>query len=188
MRFRTTELSAALGAELVGPEIDEVDGLATDSRSVGPGQLFAALRAERDGHEFVAAAVDAGAAAALVDHPIDAMSCLVVPDVRDALVALASFSRGRLPDRVVGITGSMGKTTTKDLLRSVLAQRFVTAASERSFNNELGVPLTLCNAPADVQVVVVEMGRGAPVTSSSCVGWPAPRSVWSPPCRRCTPS
>lgn len=162
MRFQLTELAEALGARTAGPSVASVDGLATDSRAVRPGQLFAAIRAERDGHEFVGAAVASGAAAALVDHPIDGVPCVVVPDVRPALVPLSVHARGRLPDRVVGITGSVGKTTTKDLLAAVLSQRFVTAASEKSFNNELGVPLTLCNAPDDVQAVVVEMGaRGS---------------------------
>jgi UDP-N-acetylmuramoyl-tripeptide--D-alanyl-D-alanine ligase len=162
MRFPVTDLANALGARLEGPDVAVVDGLATDSRAVRPGQLFAALRAERDGHEFVADAMAAGASAALVDHAVEGAACLVVPDVRDALVALAGHARQQLPDRVVGVTGSVGKTTTKDLLASVLRERFVTAASEKSFNNELGVPLTLCNAPDDVEAVVVEMGaRGS---------------------------
>ncbi len=162
MRFPVTDLANALGARLEGPDVALVDGLATDSRAVRPGQLFAALRAERDGHEFVADAMAAGASAALVDHPVEGAACLVVPDVRDALAVLARHARQQLPDRVVGVTGSVGKTTTKDLLASVLRERFVTAASEKSFNNELGVPLTLCNAPDDVEAVVVEMGaRGS---------------------------
>jgi UDP-N-acetylmuramoyl-tripeptide--D-alanyl-D-alanine ligase len=162
MRFQVTELCEVLGGALVGPAVAEVEGLATDSRLVAPRQLFAALRAERDGHDFVAGAVEAGAAAALVERPVEGVASIVVPDVRAALVTLAGHARDRLPGRVVGITGSVGKTTTKDLLASVLSQRFVTAASEKSFNNELGVPLTLCNAPDDVEAVVVEMGaRGA---------------------------
>lgn len=162
MRFQVTELCEVLGGTPVGPAVAEVEGLATDSRLVAPRQLFAALRAERDGHDFVAGAVEAGAAAALVERPVEGVASIVVPDVRAALVTLAGHARDRLTGRVVGITGSVGKTTTKDLLASVLSQRFVTAASEKSFNNELGVPLTLCNAPDDVEAVVVEMGaRGA---------------------------
>ncbi len=162
MRFELSELSAALGADLVGPPTQVVEGLATDSRVVRPGQLFAAVRAERDGHDFVPAAVAAGAAAALVDHPIDGVTCLVVPDVRRALVPLATHARQHLGGPVVGVTGSVGKTTTKDLMAAVLSQTFVTAASQRSFNNELGVPLTLCNAPDDVGAAVVEMGARGP--------------------------
>ncbi|MFN7150929.1 MAG: UDP-N-acetylmuramoyl-tripeptide--D-alanyl-D-alanine ligase [Microthrixaceae bacterium] len=167
MRFALTELARAVRGELVVPEAGStggsVEGLATDSRQVHAGQLFAALRAERDGHEFVDAAVRAGAAAVLVErveqHDV---ASIVVDDVGAALPALASMARDHLPERVIGVTGSVGKTTTKDQLASVLARRFVTAASERSFNNELGVPLTLCNAPDDVEAVVVEMGaRGS---------------------------
>lgn len=162
MRFEMTELARALGADQVGPPVSVVTGLSADSRRVTPGDLFVALRADRDGHDFVAAAARAGANAALVEHPVDSVACLVVDDVAVALAGLARFARSRLGDRVVGITGSVGKTTTKDILASLLGRRYVTAASERSFNNELGVPLTLCNAADDAEAVVVEMGaRGA---------------------------
>lgn len=167
MRFPLSELARAVRGELVPPRAspgnEAAEGLATDSRQIRSGQLFAALRAERDGHEFVAAAVRAGAAAVLVERvEQDEVASIVVDDVGAALATLASFARERLPGRVVGVTGSVGKTTTKDQLASVLGRRFVTAASQRSFNNELGVPLTLCNAPDDVEAVVVEMGaRGS---------------------------
>lgn len=176
MRFPLAELAHALDAELTGDRVvgDEpgsaVSGLSSDSRSTRPGQLFAALVDVRDGHDFVPAAVEAGAAAVLVERVVtDRVPSLVVADVRAALLDLARHARTQLPDRVVGVTGSVGKTTTKDLLASVLATQFVTAASERSFNNELGVPLTLCNAPDDVGAVVVEMGaRGAGHISLLC--------------------
>jgi UDP-N-acetylmuramoyl-tripeptide--D-alanyl-D-alanine ligase len=141
-----------------------VDGLSIDSRLVRPGQVFAALVAERDGHDFVPAAFDAGAALALVERvePGWTGPLIEVPSVRDALAELARAARDRLPDRVVGVTGSVGKTTTKDLLANVAGRSFATVASEKSFNNELGVPLTLANAPADTEVAVIEMGaRGA---------------------------
>ncbi len=165
VHLSTDELAAATGARLVGPAVG-VDGLSIDSRSLRPGQLFAAVTGERDGHDFVAAAVAAGAAACLVERAdvaaLAGRPALVVPSVAEALGALARHARDRLDanatGRVVGVTGSVGKTTTKDLLAAVLGQRFVTAASERSFNNELGVPLTLVNAPDDTRAVVVEMG------------------------------
>jgi UDP-N-acetylmuramoyl-tripeptide--D-alanyl-D-alanine ligase len=161
MRFRVTELADALGGQVIGPDIT-VDGLAIDSRLLRPGALFAAVRGERDGHDFVEAAGRSGAAAVLVERmdpeAVGSMSAVQVASVDDALGALARLARSRLPDRVVGITGSVGKTTTKDLLASVLAQRFRTAASEKSFNNELGVPLTLANAPDDTEAAVIEMG------------------------------
>ncbi|MFM7509052.1 MAG: UDP-N-acetylmuramoyl-tripeptide--D-alanyl-D-alanine ligase [Actinomycetota bacterium] len=159
------ELAGVLDARLVGGG-GSVDGLSIDSRSLRPGQLFAAVTGERDGHGFVGYAVAAGAGACLVERvDAEALSgtpALVVDSVSDALAALARLARDRIEataaGRVVGVTGSVGKTTTKDLLASVLRQRYLTAASEKSFNNELGVPLTLANAPDDVEAVVVEMG------------------------------
>jgi len=168
MRSTAAELAEVLGGQLTGPDV-EVSGLTIDSRAVAPGQLFAAVRGGRDGHDFAGAALDAGAAAVLVERPVPELdgrdrpaTAIVVPDVQKALAGLARWARSRMPDRVVGVTGSVGKTTTKDLLAAVLSRRFVTAASEKSFNNELGVPLTLANVPDGVEAVVVEMGsRGA---------------------------
>lgn len=157
MRFEASQLAADLGGELHGPDA-VVDGLSIDSRSLRPGQLFAAVRDTRDGHDFVVDAVAEGAPAALVERPLEGAPCVVVPDTPQALVRLGGMARRRLPDRVVGVTGSVGKTTTKDLLANVLSEVYVTAASERSFNNELGVPITLANAPDDAGAAVVEMG------------------------------
>lgn len=157
MRFSTARLAGDLGGELHGQDAD-VDGLSIDSRELRPGQLFAAVRDVRDGHDFVPAAASAGAPAALVERPVDGVSCVVVPDVARALVRVAGLARRRLPDRVVAVTGSVGKTTTKDLLANVLSRRWETAASLRSFNNELGVPLTLANASETTGAAVVEMG------------------------------
>lgn len=157
MRFSTDRLADHLGGELIGDPV-EVDGVSIDSRSLRPGQLFAAVTDERDGHEFVAAAREAGAPAALVSRDVDGGPGVCVPAVPRALMVLAGVARRRLPEFVVGVTGSVGKTTTKDMLAGVLAQRFATAASERSFNNELGVPITLANAPEGTEATVVEMG------------------------------
>jgi UDP-N-acetylmuramoyl-tripeptide--D-alanyl-D-alanine ligase len=162
MRFTAAGLAADLGGVLeaggpvgTGPVLD---GLAIDSRELRPGQLFAAVRGSRDGHDFVADARRAGAAAVLVSRVVDDGPSVVVPDVERALVRIAGLARRRLPDFVVGVTGSVGKTTTKDMLANVLAERYSTAASLRSFNNELGVPLTLANASEGTEAVVVEMG------------------------------
>jgi UDP-N-acetylmuramoyl-tripeptide--D-alanyl-D-alanine ligase len=131
--------------------------------------LFVAVEAERDGHEFVDAARAAGAAAALTTRPVPDSSVVVVDDTTAALARLGRWARDHLPDRVVGITGSVGKTSSKDLLAAVLAERYHTSASVRSFNNELGVPLTLFNAPDEVEAVVVEMGaRGIDHIAELC--------------------
>ncbi|MDQ2826352.1 MAG: UDP-N-acetylmuramoyl-tripeptide--D-alanyl-D-alanine ligase [Actinomycetota bacterium] len=161
MRLRATELAAMAGGTLSGPDV-EVDGACIDSRLVRGGELFVAIRAGRDGHEFIETAQDAGAAAWMGSHPHRAGTGIVVDDSAAALTRLGTATRARLPDRVVGITGSVGKTSTKDLLAAALARRFRVSASPKSFNNELGVPLTLLNVADGVEAVVVEMGARGP--------------------------
>ena len=127
-----------------------------------PGQLYVPIVAERDGHEFISTALERGAPAYLTAREPIGGTAVVVEDTAESLLRLGLLARERLQGGVIGITGSVGKTTTKDLLRHCLASAFVVAASERSFNNELGLPLTLLNAPDDVEWVVLEMGaRGA---------------------------
>lgn len=158
MHFLASEIAASVGGELIGPDV-QIDGASIDSRSVRPGQLFVPIVAERDGHDFIPAALESGAAAYFTSQD-EAMrgTAIRVPDTALALADLGRAVRRRIPDRVVGITGSVGKTSTKDLLAGVLQTTYRTAASERSFNNELGLPLTLAGAADDVEAVVLEMG------------------------------
>jgi len=172
MELMASEVANVTGGTLVGPDVT-VLGVAIDSRLVEGGELFVALAGVRDGHDFVEAARSAGAAACLTArHPPDLGTpspCIVVDDTGAALTALGRAARDRLPEMVIGITGSVGKTSTKDLLAAVLSRRMRTSASPMSFNNELGVPLTLANAPTDTEVVVVEMGaRGSGHIASLC--------------------
>ena len=163
MRLPASDIAGATGGTCVGPDVD-VDGAAIDSRTIKAGQLFVPIVAERDGHEFVAAAVANGAPAYLTERgPIDAdATAIEVDDTAAALLAAGGLARERLDGPVVGITGSVGKTTVKDLTAAAVAGLGPVAASERSFNNELGVPTTLLNAPDGAAVAVVEMGaRGA---------------------------
>jgi len=157
MRFTTSEVAAATGGEVFGRET-EVDGVTIDSRLVLPGQLFVPIVAARNGHDFIGAASAAGAAAYLTSEDIEAGTAIRVADTAVALVALGAAARNRLGDRVVGITGSVGKTSLKDLLASTASMAFETSASIGSFNNEMGVPLTLLNAPDGTECTVVEMG------------------------------
>ena len=145
---------------VIGDDV-AVDGATNDSRTLVAGQLFVAVVADRDGHDFVGAAVAAGAPAYLSERgawPAVAATAILVDSTQNALDALGREARGRMPGAVVGVTGSVGKTSTKDLIASALSATQRTFASEKSFNNELGVPLTLINADDDVEVVVVEMG------------------------------
>ena len=147
-----------MGGELLGPDV-QIDGASIDSRSVRPGQLFVPIVAERDGHDFIKSALDGGATAYLSSRvdPVGG-TAIRVADTALALADLGRAVRARVPDRVVGITGSVGKTSTKDLLAGVLRTTYRTAASEKSFNNELGLPITLAAAADDVEAVVLEMG------------------------------
>jgi UDP-N-acetylmuramoyl-tripeptide--D-alanyl-D-alanine ligase len=156
VRFTASELTAHLCGELVGPDVT-VDGASIDSRTIRPGQLYVPIVAARDGHTFIPAALQAGAPAYLTAQEPVGGTAIRVRDTAAALLNLGAWARGRVGG-AIGITGSVGKTTTKDLLAGCLASTFRIAASEGSFNNELGLPLTLLNAPDAARWVVVEMG------------------------------
>jgi len=158
VRFTVEEIAAAVRGEAVGPA-GAVEGAATDSRTIRGGELFVPIVAERDGHDFIPAAVERGAVLVLTQQRIpEGVASIAVADTAAALLEVGRLARRHLGSLVVGITGSVGKTSTKDLTAAALARAFRTAASERSFNNELGVPLTLANAPDGTEATVVEMG------------------------------
>ncbi|MBC8363877.1 MAG: UDP-N-acetylmuramoyl-tripeptide--D-alanyl-D-alanine ligase [Actinobacteria bacterium] len=156
MRFKASQVATAVGGELVGDDC-WLEGATQDSRAATPGCLFVPIVAERDGHDFIAAALDAGAAGYLTQNGPGPGTAIRVADTRAALLALGAAARGSLSGPVVGITGSVGKTSVKDLARAVLARRGPVHASHRSFNNEIGVPLTLLGADPDGPVIV-ELG------------------------------
>lgn len=168
MRFTTDEVAAATGGEVFGRPT-EVEGVCIDSRHLQPGELFVPIVAERDGHDFIGAALAAGAPAYLTSGPIEAGTAIRVADTAAALSALGRAARDRLAGPVIGITGSVGKTSLKDLLASATATTMATAASIASFNNELGVPMTLVDAPAGTECTVLEMGaRGVGHIAALC--------------------
>ena len=163
MRFTTDEIAAAVGGATTSHGVT-VDGVATDSRRVRGGELFVPLRAARDGHDFIETAVAAGAAAYLTERtpPVGGAAAIRVGDAAAALRDLAAHGRGRIHAVTIAITGSVGKTTTKDLVTAVLGADRSTHASERSFNNDIGVPLTILNAPEGTEALVLEIGANAP--------------------------
>ena len=153
---------AHLGGRLHGADVDFV-GVGTDSRSGCRGQLFVALHGERfDGHDYVVAATARGAVAAMVDHELDLdLPQWIVDDTRLALGRLAAYWRGRFPGRVVGITGSNGKTTCKEMAAAILSEVGKTRATVGNLNNDIGLPLTLLSA-ADEDWLILEMGANHP--------------------------
>lgn len=159
------ERALELGAGSAGGCI--FTGISTDTRKIGPGSLFVALKgANFDGHEYLRQAAEAGARGAVVSRqPDDAprdMVLLVVDDTLRALGRLGRHRRRALSAPVVAVAGSNGKTTTKDLLRAALSPRFRVHATEGNLNNQVGVPLTLLAAPDDAEVLVIETGTNEP--------------------------
>ena len=137
-----------------------VRGMRHDSRQVFPGDLFVALVGERvDGHDFVAAAAQAGAAAVMVEHPVEtSLPQLVVSDALKAYGDIAKAYRLQTGVAVVAITGSVGKTTTKEMISCVLEGRYPVAKTQGNHNNDLGLPITVMDMPADTRMAVLELG------------------------------
>ena len=172
------DVANATGGALVGQNA-HLSGVSFDSRTITPGQLFVPIVAERDGHEFIEAALKSGAGAYLTQRDPVGRSAIVVEDTLAGLMKLGAWARVRLEStaggRVIGVTGSVGKTSTKDFIAAALASELVVSASERSFNNDQGLPVTLLNAADNSQAVVLEMGmRGFGEIARLCsIGRPA---------------
>ncbi|WP_413719864.1 UDP-N-acetylmuramoyl-tripeptide--D-alanyl-D-alanine ligase [Silicimonas sp. MF1-12-2] len=158
------EAALATGGELRGDW--KAHGVSIDTRTIEAGDLFVALKDLRDGHDFVANALSKGAAAALVSRVPDGVSAdaplLIVEDVLVALEALGRAARARTGARIIAVTGSAGKTSTKDMLRHVLMGQGHTHAAEASYNNHWGVPLTLARMPANTDFAIIEIGMNHP--------------------------
>jgi UDP-N-acetylmuramoyl-tripeptide--D-alanyl-D-alanine ligase len=162
--WTSAAMTAAMRAQANGALPDGITGLSIDSRTIAPGEAYFAIKGDvHDGHAFVAAALKAGAALAVVEtaqrdqFAADA-PLLVVDDVLAGLVDLAHAARARLEAQVIAVTGSVGKTSTKEALRRVLGAQGETHASAASFNNHWGVPLSLARCPATVRFAVFEIG------------------------------
>ncbi|WP_298565853.1 UDP-N-acetylmuramoyl-tripeptide--D-alanyl-D-alanine ligase [uncultured Aliiroseovarius sp.] len=162
--WRAEDAAKATGGQAQGNWA--VDGVSIDTRTIQPGDLFVALKDVRDGHDFVAQALEKGAGAAMVSRIPDDIDpdapLLIVDDVLAALEALGRAGRARTNARVVAVTGSVGKTSTKEMLRAVLSAQGRTHAAEASYNNHWGVPLTLARMPQDAEFAVIEIGMNHP--------------------------
>jgi UDP-N-acetylmuramoyl-tripeptide--D-alanyl-D-alanine ligase len=152
-----SQAAEAVSGAVVGPEV-EISGASFDSRMLVPGELFVPIVAERNGHDFIQSALDSGCAAYLTSESVLGGTAIQVSDTAQALMKLAAWARTRLDIPVVGVTGSVGKTSTKDLISAALSATRPTTANVRSFNNEQGLPVTILGAPDDTGALVVEMG------------------------------
>jgi UDP-N-acetylmuramoyl-tripeptide--D-alanyl-D-alanine ligase len=184
-------------------------GVNFDSRAIKPGDVFLAMKGERDGHDFVNAAFKSGAAIAVTRRPIEGGPCLLVPDVQRALEAMGVFARERAKDcRRGAVTGSVGKTSVTQMVMAGLRAKGRAHSAVKSFNNHIGVPLTLARMPADTERAVFEIGmnhaneisplsgmveRRSSPRSAGCIrktspmvswGWRTPRRKYSTACLR----
>jgi UDP-N-acetylmuramoyl-tripeptide--D-alanyl-D-alanine ligase len=160
--WSAAEVAAATGGVLQGDD-RPITGLTYNSREIVPGDLFLALKGERDGHRFASDAFASGAAAALVEHAVEGGPCVVVPDTLRGLEALCVAARERAPHVKRGaVTGSVGKTSVTQAIKAGLDLAGPAHGSIKSYNNHIGVPLTLARMPAETQRAVFEIGMNAP--------------------------
>ena len=178
-------VATATGGRLIaGAPSREFHGVSTDSRTIAPGALFVPLRGDRfDGHHFVAAALARGAAGVLASAPVTAtadVAVISVPDTLEALQRLGHDVRRRSGARVVAITGSAGKTTTKEVAAELLATRYVVFRNRGNLNNHIGLPLSLTELAAGQEVAVVELGMNHAGEIRTLVGIAEPDvRVWT---------
>lgn len=144
----------------VKPQFENVEffGANMDSRNIQPGQMFVALEGARDGHDFIPMAMEKGAAAVLCKHCSDDIPAIVVEDPRTALGKIAHGERNRIGMKVIGVTGSVGKSTTKELIACALEGSFKVAKTPANHNNDIGMPMAILAMEEDTEVAVLEMG------------------------------
>lgn len=144
----------------VAPKYADVTflGAGNDSRKIEPGQLFVALMGERDGHDYIPAAMEKGAAAVLCSREVGDCPAIIVDDTRKALGEIARAERKRIGMKVVGVTGSVGKSTTKEMIAAVLAKSYRVSKTPANHNNDIGMPMAVLAMSEDTQVAVLEMG------------------------------
>ena len=145
---------------LIDPKYADVTflGANNDSRKIEPGQLFIALQGERDGHDFIPSALEKGAAAVLCSRKVGDHPAIIVEDTRKALGDIARGERRRIGMKVVGVTGSVGKSTTKEMISAVLAKTYRVSKTPANHNNDIGMPMAVLGMSEDTQVAVLEMG------------------------------
>ena len=156
----TLKQAAAFCGGWVDPKYEDIEflGANNDTRLIQPGQLFIVLQGARDGHDFIPQAMEKGAAAALCSRQVGDYPAIIVADPRIALGDIARAERRRIGCKVVGITGSVGKSTTKEMVATVLESTYRTAKTPVNHNNDIGMPMAILSMPEDTEVAVLEMG------------------------------
>src|SRR5699024_10419087 len=176
MKLSTREIAQVLACDIKDDQ--RITALEFDSRKIKKGNLFVPLQGQRDGHEFIQQAQDNGAVATLWSRqdltPPKDLIVFNVTDTKKAFQKIAAYYRNKLNPKVVAITGSNGKTTTKDMTAAVLAQKYQTYKTQGNYNNELGLPYTILHMPDTTEVLVLEMGmdHAGDLTLLSAIGQP----------------
>ncbi len=152
-----SEIADCLGTDC--PKECEITEISTDTRNLPQGCLFLAIKGERfDGHEYIEKAIETGAVAAVSEHQVGDCPCVVTDSTRMALLKIAQYYRQKFSPILVGVTGSVGKTTTKEMISLVLSEKYSTLKTQGNLNNEIGLPKTLFNLTSEHKAAVIEMG------------------------------
>lgn len=158
-KLNLREIIAAVRGSFGYPADIEITSISTDTRTIEKNSLFIALKGEKfDGHDFAVKAMELGAAAVVTQRAVEGAKCLIVDSTYQALLDIASFYRDKFKIPIVGITGSVGKTTTKDMTAQVISQKYKTLKTQGNLNNEVGMPKTLLELESSYQAAVIEMG------------------------------
>ena len=158
-KMSLSEIVSAVGGSFGYPADMMIDSISTDTRKIRPGSVFIALKGDTfDGHDFAPDAMKLGAEAVVTERQVEGARCIIVDSTAKALRDLAHYYRMKFDVPLVGITGSVGKTTTKDMIACVLARKFKTLKTEGNHNNEIGMPLTLLELDKSYEAAVIEMG------------------------------
>ena len=158
-KLNLSEIIGACHGSFGYPADIEISGISTDTRTIEKNSLFIALKGERfDGHDFAAKAMEMGAAAVVTERAVEGARCVIVDSTAQALLDIAGYYRSRFDIPVVGVTGSVGKTTTKDMIALVVSQKYNTLKTQGNLNNEIGMPKTLFGLDRTHTAAVIEMG------------------------------
>lgn len=154
-----SEIVTAVQGSFGYPSNIEVSSISTDTRTIEKGAVFVALKGQNfDGHDYAKKAMELGAVAVITERAIENAACIIVDSTQAALLDIASYYRDKFNIKLVGITGSVGKTTTKEFVSLVMSKKFKTLKTQKNFNNEIGLPMTLFNLDCEHQAAVIEMG------------------------------
>ena len=154
-----SEIVTAVQGSFGYPSNIEVSSISTDTRTIEKGAVFVALKGKNfDGHDYAKKAMELGAVAVITERAIEGAACIIVDSAQAALLDIASYYRDKFNIKLVGITGSVGKTTTKEFISLVMSKKFKTLKTQKNFNNEIGLPMTLFNLTNEHEAAVIEMG------------------------------